>query len=141
MGFQKTRYLRKGRDATIQEIYNEAIEDIEVIREPVKRQVVLLRLSPHEELTSRELATDALTAIGFNPQRDYNRDQMNIWPRYPWIGRVFPHLYVFWVSDKLMTDEPIIPWSYVSLASLYALGNCLGLLALAAYLFEGRDLV
>jgi ABC-type transport system involved in multi-copper enzyme maturation permease subunit len=137
---EETVFTVQGREASVAEIYNEAIE-IEVTEESVDRSVVVLRLSPHEELTSDELATDALTAIGFDPQQDYNPDEVNIWPRYPWLGRVMPHLYVFWVSDKLMTEDPIIPWSYVSLASLYALGNCLGLLALAAYLFEGRDLV
>jgi hypothetical protein len=137
---EETRFLHEGREATVAEIYNQDL-DIEMTEEDVRRTVVVLRLAPHEELTSEELAADALTAIGFNPEQDYARDEVNIWPRYPWLGRVVPHLYVFWVSDKLMTEDPIIPWSYVGLSSLYALGNCLGLLALAAYLFEGRDLV
>jgi hypothetical protein len=129
-----------GREATVQEIYD---RDVELTRNErtVDRTVVKLKLEPHGELRSGELATDALTAIGFDPQEDYSPDEVNVWPSYPWIGRAVPQLYVFWVSDKLMSEDPVIPWSYVGLASLYALGNCLGLLALAAYLFEGRDLV
>jgi len=66
--------------------------------------------------------------------------------RFAWRGvsrlayHTVPALEVFWVGDQLMRPYPYIPVSYVARAMLYGLLWCAGMVALAAYLFEGREL-
>lgn len=142
---QEIVWMREGREATIREVYNREIQ-LEPESQESKRTVVEMHLERYRdpqgvEMPAEEMVVDALNAAGFVESVDYRRSEIQVWPDYPVIGRIIPHLYVFWVSDKLMSDKPVIPPKYVGMAGLYALGNCLGLLALAAYLFEGRDLV
>ncbi|MFO7958989.1 MAG: hypothetical protein R6X33_18035 [Candidatus Brocadiia bacterium] len=59
-----------------------------------------------------------------------------------WVAlRIVPNFYVFWVGDKLMHEVPYIPWPYVGMTALYALGYCATMVALAACLFERREVI
>ncbi len=51
-----------------------------------------------------------------------------------------PSLQLFWVGDQLMRPYPYVPVGYVGRAILYGLLWCIGMVAFAAYLFEGREL-
>jgi len=57
-----------------------------------------------------------------------------------WVAlRVVPSLYVFWVGDQLVSEAPYIPLGYVWTAAAYAVGFCAAMVALAAFLFERRE--
>ncbi len=59
-----------------------------------------------------------------------------------WVAlRIVPNLYVFWVGDKLMHELPFIPLPYVGMTALYALGYAATMVALAACLFERREVI
>jgi ABC-2 family transporter protein len=116
--------------------------------ESADRSVLVMRLSPHSELRNLQLVERILDYVKLKPGRgsdgndgDYKRQDISVWPRYPVGAALVPHLYVFWVGDQLMSDYPFIPFSYVGLGALYALGYCLALLFAAAWLFEGREIV
>jgi hypothetical protein len=112
---------------------------VELRETPVERQEVLMKLRRHAEKHPADLASDVMAQIGFAEEQDFQKRDVQVWPHYPWVGRLLPHLYVFWVGDQLMAREPYIPFAYVGAAALYGLGHCVALLALAAYLFEGRE--
>ena len=60
--------------------------------------------------------------------------------RLAWLAlRVVPSLEVFWVGDQLMAQVPLIPMRYVWTAGAYAAGFCASMVALAAFLFERRE--
>lgn len=54
---------------------------------------------------------------------------------------VVPSLQFFWVADQLMRPEPYIPLNYVGRALLYASTWCAAMIALGAFLFEGREII
>jgi len=54
---------------------------------------------------------------------------------------VTPSLQLFWVGDQLMRPSPYIPVGYVLHAAAYGIIWSLGMVFLAAFLFEGRELV
>jgi len=57
-----------------------------------------------------------------------------------WLAlRLVPNLHVFWVGDQLLAEVPFIPMPYVWAAALYAAGFCGAMVALAAFLFERRE--
>ncbi len=59
-----------------------------------------------------------------------------------WVAqRVVPNLYLFWVGDQLVADIPIIPMRYVASAAAYAVAFCGAMVALAAFLFERREVI
>ncbi len=61
---------------------------------------------------------------------------------YAWLGeRIVPNLESFWVADNLMQKVPYIPPTYVGMTLLYALAYCASMVALAAYLFERREVI
>jgi len=54
---------------------------------------------------------------------------------------VVPSFQLFWVADQLIRPEPYIPLHYVGMAVLYAVVWCAAMVALAAFLFEKREIV
>lgn len=59
---------------------------------------------------------------------------------WAWVAlRVVPSLHLFWVGDALMSEAPFIPMPYVRTAAVYAVAYCGAMLALAAFLFERRE--
>jgi len=59
-----------------------------------------------------------------------------------WLAvRVAPNVHFFWVGDRLMQQFPYIPLDYVGVAALYALGYCAAMVALAAFLFQRREVI
>jgi len=54
---------------------------------------------------------------------------------------VVPSLHLFWVGDQLMSEAPYIPLRYVATVAAYAMGFCAGMIALAAFLFERREVI
>ena len=55
--------------------------------------------------------------------------------------RIVPNMHVFWVGDKLMHEMPFIPLPYVGVAAAYAAGYCATMVAVAAFLFERREVI
>lgn len=59
-----------------------------------------------------------------------------------WVAlRVVPGLHVFWVGDQLMAEVPYVPMPYVAAAAAYAVGFSAAMVALAAFLFERREVI
>jgi hypothetical protein len=59
-----------------------------------------------------------------------------------WLAlRIIPSLHVFWVGDQLMAAVPFVPLPYVATAAAYAVGFCAAMVALAAFLFERREVI
>ncbi len=59
-----------------------------------------------------------------------------------WLAlRVIPSLHVFWVGDQLMAELPYIPPPYIAVSAAYAVGFCAAMVAVAAFLFERREVI
>ena len=64
------------------------------------------------------------------------------WEGTAWAAyHIVPSLQLFWVADQLVRPEPYIPKFYVVRAGAYAVLWCGAMVALAAFLFESRDII
>jgi len=129
-----------GKPATLDEL-GDFRTKIRVEERQIERDAVRMQLKRHREMDGVELAGRVMRQIGFEDGEHFTASEVQVWPRYPLLARFIPHLYVFWVGDQLMADVPYIPATYVVRAAIYAFAQCIALLALAAYLFEGREVV
>lgn len=140
---KQVTYLKQdGTKATFQERADPNIE-VERVVEKVTDTAIRMRLKPHEDLAPVDLAERVMKQVGFREGAggQFLKSTIEVWPSYHPIGRVLPHFYVFWVGDQLMSEKPYIPLSFVGRAALYATAYCVGMLFLAAFLFEGREII
>ena len=80
--------------------------------------------------------------VAFEHYKGLVRHAYTAWTGVAWVAyHVVPSFQLFWAADQLVRPDPYIPRSYVAMAAVYAVLWIAAMVALAAFLFERRDII